>query len=442
MDIYITLAGILFFVILYVIYLSIQKLIKNQEKLKTEIKQISCQNQGNFLPVPVTDTSLQLVPQSNPPVPKDDIKSITLKQDNNEITFSKTNKILPSEITISNYNVLSASSALTGGALQISPLLHQMATKGIYEASVSPALLTKFNNGLTSTMIQNSTNGQIMAHAGFSSAATKIATPMIVFQVASIITGLYYLNVINNNFKRISGNINDLKRFTKHDKLAELENISNQLKNLYAIKHPQTEHLMLLEMLASSTGTLKQYFIKEVQHFGTKDNTPKSFFVNKQIELLQQNLYYDDFAFNIKMLAAAEEIEQIIQIISLSLNCKHINTDSSFSRKEHIGEIIEKIKNWDISSSFINTKGKEINNKYYGSILEQLNNANAWNASNEKRLNDFKNQITKIKNEISNLGKFDVIRRFQADLDNFMNKTQQIILLKDDNDNDVFLVKN
>ena len=366
-----------------------------------------------------------------------DIQAITLQQDNSKIVFSKLNN----NVSLKDYVIIpTATSALTGAAAQLSPLLIQAGKTGVFEASVPARLLTQFTDKSFSTMVQGA-DGKIIGHAGFNSAITKVATPLVLFQIASFITGQYYLNFINKNFQQVFSKIDTLKRFLKYDKIAELENIQLQLQRIIQIEHPQPEQLELLEIINNEVGHLVRYYVNEVKHLGQEHNIQKSKFVKKQLEILNQNLTEEDLCFNMKMLANSEEIQQITKAITLMINSKYISENPSISRKQYMQEITEQIMNWNTDLSFINKEGKEIVVNYYNNILEVANQVNPWTKSRGKELDNFKIEVKKLKDEMLSFGKFDFITEFQTQINKSLNENKKIILLKTDNEDPIFLVK-
>ena len=415
---------------------SIKKYLNFSKKSSQEIKQ------QDIMPIENksinTDANINQIKTCSPNEDIMGIQTITLQQDNSKIVFSKLNT---KDVKLKDYVIIPTStSALTGAATQLSPLLVQASKAGLFEASVPASALTQFTDKSFSTMIQGA-DGKIIGHAGFNSAITKVATPLVVFQIVAFITGQYYLNIINKNFQQVFSKMDTVKRFLKHDKIAELENIQFQLQRIIQIEHPQLEQLELLEIINNEVGHLVRYYINEVKHLGQKHNIQKSMFVKKQLEILNQNLSEEDFCFNMQMLANSEEIQQITKVITLMVNSKYITENPTISRKQYMQEIMMQIMNWKSDFSFINREGKKIIINYYNNIAEVANQVNPWTKSREKELNIFKMKVGNLKKEILSFGKFDFITKFQTETNNTFNKNERILLLETDNEGPVFLVK-
>lgn len=358
-----------------------------------------------------------------------EIKKISYKMNNgnNEIVFTR---IQEAEVHFKDYTPVSATiSSITGSIGQLSPVLAQNASKGIFEATVPLHMLTPFRDGSFSTMIQG-TNGEIIQHAGFKEVTQKLLTPLLIFQVSSFVIGQYYLHTIQTKFKKVSDQLESLKRFAKHDKLAELENIQTQIRELAQIQHPQIEHLVLINTLNVSIGKLIWYYINEIKRFEIPQQRDNKLF-EKRINSLKDEICNDDFGFQMQMVAAAEEIQQIIRYTSLYLNCKYIEKEPTTNRGQYINEIIEQIMLWNPNNTFTNKEGKHITVKYYDEILQ---------CAQEKKLRDkifpkdnkereqFINDLLKTKEDTLSVGEFRTPKEFQQKLNNSLHEKCHMLL--------------
>ena len=289
-------------------------------------------------------------------------------------------------------------------------------------------------------MVQGA-NGQIVAHAGFASAMPKVMTPLIVFQIFSFVTAQYYLDIIQSNFKNLSRQLEDLKRFAKHEKLAELENIQKHTQRLSKIQYPQLEHLVLVNHLEAKVGELVRYFTNEIKYFDKSQSKETSAFVRKQLNNLEKDLYNDDFGFKIQMLAAAEAAEQTIKSVALYLNCNYAKYEPSGNRSQYIKELVDQILQWDETKTIINQEGRKITEKYFNAILEEVNKANPWFDSTRKERDNFIAKIKKYKQEILSNNNFKSAMEFQEKLRDFWNRKHSVILVQSNDNEPVLFIK-
>ncbi len=355
--------------------------------------------------------------------------SLQAKNDNSEILFSRTS---PKDISLENYI-----SIATGEVIQITPLLLQ---KGLFTATVSPELLTKFANGSFSTMVKGM-NGKIIQHAGFVSATSRVLTPAILFQITSIITAQYYLNIINNNFKALARKLEDLKRYVKYDKWAELENIQEQIVEIQNNPYPQIEDLVLIKQLESKLGSLQKYYIHEIEYLSANEERIKKMTVSKQLNELEQKLREDDFIFQAKMLFGIEETQQILKFILLYVNYKIAKEQESTSRRQRVNMLANEILQWNPSDSFSNQRGKKLIDKYYNYFLQQAKSVNPlFKSGEEKRLN-FSKIINKMRTELKSEQDFKNFLNLQNSLRTLWRKEQKIFYTQNKQGEDILLIE-
>lgn len=89
--------------------------------------------------------------------------------------------------------------------------------KGLFRATVSPDLLMRYADGTVSSIVQS--GGRVTSHAGFVSASvSNVFTPMIIFQIASFVTGQYYMNGINESLEKIHEKLDSIIQKIEADK--------------------------------------------------------------------------------------------------------------------------------------------------------------------------------------------------------------------------------
>jgi hypothetical protein len=161
--------------------------------------------------------------------PYKDISQIDVINGNDIIKF---NKISINEIEKYNYQEIS-SDRIKGGLSNIVSAGTQIAAvsilnpNGLFTATVSPQLLTKFvADGTFSTMVRE--GGRIVKHAGFQSISTTVFAPIAIMQLLSMVTGQYYMNGITKQLKSIDKKINLLIKFHHTEKISKLMSVQNK----------------------------------------------------------------------------------------------------------------------------------------------------------------------------------------------------------------------
>lgn len=153
---------------------------------------------NSLLPVPViTQFSLNSANDSTSPVNFERLQTITLPEGYECIPMRKIErKIL--------YDVVSS-----GMGLGTTGMLIQNGLNGLYQATAPVSQLMKLSSGgIGSAMIGE--NGKIIAQKGFVQASGSAFTPIIIFQVLSMLTGQYYMNGITKQLNAINEKIDSI----------------------------------------------------------------------------------------------------------------------------------------------------------------------------------------------------------------------------------------
>lgn len=180
--------------------------VKQEHEAITEKKQIQSHGKENnsdvinktLLPVPViTQFSLNSANKSTTPVVFEKLQSITLPEGFECIPMSKV-----ARQTL--FDVVSS-----GMGLGTTGMLIQNGLNGLYQATAPVSQLMKLSSGgIGSAMIGE--NGRIIAQKGFVQASGAAFTPIIVFQVLSMVTGQYYMNGITKQLNALNEKIDSI----------------------------------------------------------------------------------------------------------------------------------------------------------------------------------------------------------------------------------------
>lgn len=180
--------------------------VKQETETTTEQTQIqsptldsnSDESNNSLLPVPqITQFSLNSANGSISPVNFERLQTITLPEGYECIPMSKNErKIL--------YDVVSS-----GMGLGTTGMLIQNGLNGLYQATAPVSQLMKLSSGgIGSAMIGE--NGKIIAQKGFVQASGSAFTPIIVFQILSMVTGQYYMNGITKQLNAINEKLDSI----------------------------------------------------------------------------------------------------------------------------------------------------------------------------------------------------------------------------------------
>lgn len=189
---------------------------------------------------------------------KDDVEDLSLSLCDSDSIPPGYNQIPMTQL--SKQEVANAFSTAVGLVTQASTM--SCIANGLYQSKVSAAQLIKYANGDYSSMIRGN-NGQIQEHAGFSKAGADVFSPMILFQLTSIVTGQYYMHGISKQLKALQESINELQKSVN-----EMQESINELKeDLERKNHAtlKTAYTAFRRYISSSVNTIDE--LTEIQRY-------------------------------------------------------------------------------------------------------------------------------------------------------------------------------
>lgn len=133
-------------------------------------------------------------------------------------------------------------------------------TKGLFQATVSPDKLMKYNSDQTFSSIVRG-KGQFQQHAGFSQAGSSAFNPLLAIQFASILTGQYYFNGITNQLNKVLDKLNNLERMHHIEREAKMKYAFHQLQQ-YSSKSAFTiEDFVNLKQISYDLQVIRNEYI-------------------------------------------------------------------------------------------------------------------------------------------------------------------------------------
>ena len=329
-------------------------------------------------------------------------------------------------------NILSSAAgagSLAGAAIQSS--------SGLYTTTASASQLSALKDGVGTAV---KVNGKIVEHIPFHSAGPSAFTPLIVFQMASMVTGQYYFNNLSDQLNKVLEKLDNLERlhhieresklkyaFTSIKKFADrryfvledfvhLDHIAYDLKTIreeYVIS--SIEKIQEINKLVSAVSSNKENdeiilaeeanFLEKGKHLFNKgmSGIKNSKAVNvlhsgldgagnllrssqTKVESINQKIEELGLLYALKLAITAEELYQMTQLIKLKMNISVTNMD-----EDRIGKIEE------LKTEIENFKRKDL-------IHESLKDAvHEFNHKLDKRYAELKQQSILTKSDIDSL---------------------------------------
>jgi len=297
---------------------------------------------------------------------------ISLPEMDEKLLFTKTPiEAFPSQslyVEVSDNNDGGILSSVVGAAIPITAI-SKLNPNGLFTATVNPDLLTRFkdlkNLDTLTTMIHGK-NG-IIAHAGFKETSPKVFQPMALFQIASFVTGQYYLNGITNQLNIVSAKIDKLIAYRKFEKRGRLLQAEKELKELIGKSYPSSEDIIQLKSIRRETGSIKEEYSVEFRHsVENPTNVAASSTHSRAKELVGNAL---DFTHTCDIISTAEELEYLSIVAELGLRIKIMTAGGGGERQ--VFELLDTIEKWDKKNLFFAHAETQVK-VYFNSVIKKI----------------------------------------------------------------------
>lgn len=344
------------------------------------------------------------------------------------ITESEMIKTLP-EIYLNKESQESISGTLsniTGGLANVG--ITSTATYGLFQATANPATLMQLSGGGVSSAVVN--GGQITQQAGFVQAGTTMFTPMIIFQVASVITGQYYMNNISKQLNSIQEKLDELLNLFHIERQAKLVKSFQFITEILNKQNFVIEDFVLLKMILSELTDIREEYFLMVQNSveNIKNNNRYSALNSlSEAKKIAQEFEKTGFIFKMKTSLIADELFHLAKMAEFHMNVCYKNPDSN--RINHLSKKFEEISKFEINElSFNRTEKlyKEIKEDTLGWI-KYSENESWFNQSEIKQIRiNIENGFKEF--EIVKAEKFVSISKSYKDITSPFNQDKTIII--------------
>jgi len=296
-----------------------------------------------------------------------------------------------------------------------------------YTTTASPSQLMKYANNTYSSIITD--GGKFSKHVGFVKGNIGVMTPMIAFQVLTMVTAQAHMQEISKKLNLINDKISFLLTFHKNERIAKLKYINTQLEELYKRSFFTGEDFVLINSFKYDLQVIKdesyQLFVKALLDIQKKhslainpvlneennfsDNSIKKvwkqtqlFFEQSKSDVSKLFMSFKDFdLFTYGEIAVtAERLFENLLLVELQSNIKVRNLD-----QDRIGKIEELKKNFE--NNILSPKIENDIQLVFKDFKENLNHY-----LSQKEDNAFQNIFSKNKEQIRNL-KEDLSKDFE-----------------------------
>jgi len=225
---------------------------------------------------------------------------------------------------------------------------------GLYRSTVDPSQLMIYKDGTTSSIIRR--GGRFVEHHGFQSASTmSIFAPILIFQVASILTGQYYLNGITDQLSNISAQLDRLINDINDRDVASLKTRWKLLLDLHKKKQASSEDFTSLSNIEKDLLDIRNTYEERLKrNTGTTyrkeldKEKSKSTFTSGKINDLRSFNERTNLVFDIQILAYSEWLLQLRKVVYLELST-HCQPSEREERASGFCEVLASLQNWNVN---------------------------------------------------------------------------------------------
>ena len=174
---------------------------------------------------------------------------------------------------LSQQNVANAFSTIIGASGQAALLSN--AANGLYQATASASQLMQYSNGTLSSIVQ--AGGKIQGHSGFVPVNASVFTPMIIFQLASIVTGQYYMHGISKQLEQINEAVKQIQKDLEFEKQAKLIAAYEALLSFASARTNTIDELVQIQNHINLINEIKHFYLIKIKDSNSKDLLLKQF---------------------------------------------------------------------------------------------------------------------------------------------------------------------
>ncbi len=225
-----------------------------------------------------------------------------------------------------------------------------LGASALFKATVDPSTLTRFADGSFSTIIHGA-GGRIAEHGSFIPVnPAQVFAPILVFQVASIITGQYYLHGITKQLSAISEKIQMLINLHHNEKSSILQSHHEILMVMYNNQHFSPQDLNDLRAIYRDANSIRHEYANLLSSIDTSDyvQSMKPILAKNKLAELGRRVVDDGTANYADMVLCAERTRFAAKLLELKCNVSLCRSDPQriygvLQSMSEIGEIQESL---------------------------------------------------------------------------------------------------
>ena len=247
--------------------------------------------------------------------------------------------------------------------------------KGLFRATADPETLMKMKSNIRPEVMEKFLTGvigadkKIVKHAPFIRAGASFLTPLVVFQVLSIIVGMNYMKTINKQLNRLQKGINKLIQFFHVERTSKLQAAFDKLREFSKSSAFEVEDFSTLENIKHDLKIIQKEYLSLFQTSCDSITrlTSEDIGGNDLIKSFEE----ENIISALDMVYSTDNLLAISKIVELHMNISLKNP--SLDRLKKTEELIKKIKQYDVKIKTSYTEFNKKRRELEGTIIGHLN---------------------------------------------------------------------
>lgn len=286
-------------------------------------------------------------------------------------------------------------SSVVGASSNIA--IASLATHGLYKATAPAEKLMSLNSGGYGSAVMGS--GKISSQAGFLPVGATVFTPLVLFQIASIVTGQYYMNGINKQLKSVESKLDELIKLFHIERQAKLIKSFKFISEFIQRKNFVLEDFVSVKAIIHEIANVREDYFLLVEDAYTKirsSNKYESLSSLKEARKINSDFEKTSLIFRLKNSLIADELYHLAKITEFHMNLCY--KDSDINRINVINDQLDNMKNFE-TKNLCFYKTVELYHEIKKDTLKCFDKSLKETWVNEKEIKDIKLNFSKMLND-------------------------------------------
>ena len=271
-------------------------------------------------------------------------------------------------------------------------------THGLFKATADPSKLMQLSSGGVGSSVTDE-GGKIIKQAGFMPAGATIFAPLVIFQLTSMVTGMYYMNGINKQLQNIQNKIDELIKLYHIERQAKLIKSFKFINEYLQRKNFVLEDFVNMKAIINEIANVREDYFLMVEDSYAKiksSNKYEALSSLKEAKKINSDFKETNIIFKLKNSLIADELYHLAKITEFHMNLCYKSPD--INRINVIKDQLENIKSFE-EKNICFYKTVNLFHEIKKETLQCFDKALQETWVNEKGIKDIKSNFSKTLND-------------------------------------------